>query len=416
MTPPTDIAAKRWSTSPTSRCSTRTGARSRSIWRTATGSRAALLTVRAAWIAAPSCRISARSPLSSLFLHPDTDYDLAEADDEVEEDEEPGINGADFALNEDLHRARARQRSLDTKYTFYPHFYSKHIGQWQADGVINPLVQPVRELSRRLTQPGAAGVALVAMKSQCYNSSAHSMRFSSGTHIVQKGLLTAAATGAWASGARGNATAHKLFGKAQTAFPHERVTAQLQRENSAGKLNSLRLENNFLVDFNHVRDEHRNGDALFRQCVLILSRLCGRSSVVDALRTASALFKYKVRRDVLSPSPRRSTAPSQFFPEIYEFATYPVTSTIEAVWKHHIEPNIRAAKKPKPQYVELLASLERALNYAYTGAAAVIPRQLFRGLWMGRSLLQTGGPMLWPGLVFHGDTPTVRLQLWPLDS
>ena len=85
-----------------------------------------------------------------------------------------------------------------------------------------------------------------------------------------------------------------------------------------------------------------------------------------------------------------------------------MTALIEAVWNHHIKPALDAnnqpqavrgtvSRKPQPQYVELIACLERLLNYAYTGAAQALPRQLMYGIWAGRSLLQTGFPMLWIG-------------------
>ena len=122
------------------------------------------------------------------------------------------------------------------------------------------------------------------------------------------------------------------------------------------------------------------------------------------------------------------TRSSQCFPEIYAWATFPVTSLIEAVWKHHIEQMlctvVRANRareelpKPKPQYVELLAVLERLLNYGYTGAAQALPRQLMQALWPGRSLLDTGFPVLWPGLDFGTDgqcIPHVILKSWPLN-
>ncbi|KAI8995714.1 hypothetical protein BD414DRAFT_534865 [Trametes punicea] len=347
--------------------------------------------------------------VSLLFAGPSADDLVPQLDGEFDEGHGHNIDDADFALNEDVNRSYMRCRYRDTKYTFYPHFYSKTIGQWQADGIINPLVPYVKQVTQRLTVPGAAGRALVPLGSQAYNSSMHCVRVSKRFHIVQKGILSAAAAGPWASTAKSRQTASALFGKVNTAFPHERVTAQLQGLN--GKWNSLRLENNFLLDFNHLREEYCNGDSVYRKVVIALAQICERPAVVDAIRRTSVLFKYEC------------------FPDIYSWATLPVTALIEAVWNHHIKPIIRAndlpeplrgpLRKPKAHYVELLASLERLLNYGYTGAARVLPTQLMRDIWAGRSILQTGFPMLWVGLFFAGDNgcvPMVKLKLWPLDQ
>ncbi|KAL7278842.1 hypothetical protein ACG7TL_007859 [Trametes sanguinea] len=353
------------------------------------------------------CAIMQNLPeVSSLFLGP-ASYDLEpDFDGELDEGRAHNIDEAQF----DAEPERQDRHYRDTSYTVYPHFYSKTIGQWQATGVMHPLIPYVRQLCRRLTAPGAAGRAVVPLSSQCYNTSAHAMRVSKRFHVVQKGMLTGAATGPWATNARGKATASRLAGKVAAAFPHERITAQLRGD--GGKKNSLRLENKFMLDLNHLREEYRNGDAIYRHFVLEHARMCERPPIIDALRRTSILFKYAC------------------FPEVYAWATLPVTALIEAVWNHHIKPTLDAnnqpqavrgtvSRKPQPQYVELIACLERVLNYAYTGAAQALPRQLMYGIWAGRSLLQTGFPMLWIGLSFTGESgaiPAVRVNLWPLDQ
>ncbi|KAJ2983504.1 hypothetical protein NUW54_g10628 [Trametes sanguinea] len=281
---------------------------------------------------------------------------------------------------------------------------ASHRRHASADPVRPPALSPSH-------RPGAAGRAVVPLSSQCYNTSAHAMRVSKRFHVVQKGMLTGAATGPWATNARGKATASRLAGKVAAAFPHERITAQLRGD--GGKKNSLRLENNFMLDLNHLREEYRNGDAIYRHFVLEHARMCERPPIIDALRRTSILFKYAC------------------FPDVYAWATLPVTALIEAVWNHHHQARPRrqqpspqavrgtVSRKPQPQYVELIACLERVLNYAYTGAAQALPRQLMYGIWAGRSLLQTGFPMLWIGLSFTGESgaiPSVRVNLWPLDQ
>ncbi|KAI0349441.1 hypothetical protein OH77DRAFT_1231009 [Trametes cingulata] len=85
-------------------------------------------------------------------------------------------------------------------------------------------------VSRHLTAPGAAGLAAMALNLQCYNSSTHGMRSNQGPMIAQQAHLTGAAAGPWATTTHGKEAASKLYGKAQTAFPHDRVTMQLESQ------------------------------------------------------------------------------------------------------------------------------------------------------------------------------------------
>ena len=376
--------------------------------------------------------------VSSLFVTSRPDADAMALDDEFDDDfdEAHTVNNADYELNIENARARERRDVRDTKYTLYPHFFSKTIGQWQSTGVIHTMLPHIRTLSSSLTRPDAAGHAVVALGSQCYNTSAHAMRDRSRFHVVQQGMLTGAAAGSWSTTEKGKATGKTLWNKLCYALPHEHVTAQLERD--TGMYNSLRFENNLLIDFNHVRDDVRDGYLFYHDFILPYAQLCTRPQIVNALRDTSVLFPYGVSA-LFPPLARRSllVAPMhshshslamQVFPEVYSWAAYPVTSLLTATWKRYVNPFFGPVPlsrrgvhpndhKPKPHYIEFLACLERLLNFAYTGNAQVLPTRLMREIWAGRGIVDQGFPFLWPGLTWNTDRRyplAITLQRWPV--
>lgn len=217
------------------------------------------------------------SCLHTLFAGPaGCDDDDSDMDEEFELDEEE--------------IARSRARSHDVSYTSYPHMFSKNIGQWQANGIIRPMVPHIQRLSKTLTQPGSGGQALTGMNSQCYNSMSHRMRVSKRHHLAQRGVLTGAAAGPWATTPTAENTAWTLFGQADIGLPHERMANQL----ATGPKTFLRLENNFLIYFTHLKDRYRSGSALYTHFVVPYERICLRADVIDPLRAACVVFRDEV--------------------------------------------------------------------------------------------------------------------------
>jgi hypothetical protein len=78
---------------------------------------------------------------------------------------------------------------------------------------------------------------------------------------------------------------------------------------------------------------------------------------------------------------------------IYNWTSYPLTCLLERVWDM-CEQSLRVQKHPRPTFVELCASLERALNFMHTGNAAVITTTLMNPLWIGLAIVQDGLPCL----------------------
>ncbi|KAI0665777.1 hypothetical protein C8Q78DRAFT_1063237 [Trametes maxima] len=357
-----------------------------------------------------------------------------ESEDEVEEELDEGyaigIDEADYELN--LDHARAAFLAKRPSYTVYPHFFSKTVGQWQSTGVMAPLVPYLRDLSRTVSARGSGGHAIQPLKSQCYNTVAHRMRHSARFHLAQRGILTAAAAGPWATSPSAKHTAERLQQKIERGgFPHETLAHQL----TGGDRDYLRHEMNILVDFRHLRPELKAGDALYHAVIMGYRKIARRADVMDHLRKTSVIF----RRGV--------------FPDIYLWASWPIVSLVETTWNSRIRPHFmhaqaaagqglgssqgtvvasssqlstgsdavgrtRAQTKPDPVYVEWIGVLERILNYALTGHAKVLPRRLMHEIWASRGLLEHGFPTFWPGLTLGGESmscPEIQLRHWPLD-
>lgn len=151
-------------------------------------------------------------------------------------------------------------------------------------------------------------------------------------------------------------------------------------------------------------------------------------------------------------------ATKQVFPDVYNWVTFPITTLMEAVWVHKLKTPVeqcknlaelqrvedrsstrtgtkssaaktprstrmpwlsRLANAPSPQYVELIAVLERAYNFAHTGAAKVIVRGLMNRLWIGRAIVDGLMPFFLPALKFIGPDllqPELSMSVWPIDK
>ena len=86
---------------------------------------------------------------------------------------------------------------------------------------------------------------------------------------------------------------------------------------------------------------------------------------------------------------------SQVYPRILEWATYPITTLLERVWTVHVKRNLLNPQengRPDPVYVELISVAERCLNFAHTGAAKVLNRNLMWHMWVTRGILDNGFP------------------------
>lgn len=85
--------------------------------------------------------------------------------------------------------------------------------------------------------------------------------------------------------------------------------------------------------------------------------------------------------------------------------------------KHHKE--VKNGATIDPCVIEVLSMLERTLNYAHTGNAAVLCKKLMDRSWLSLGLIKDGFPCLSDAFLAHGGLLlgelTVHSTGWPID-
>jgi hypothetical protein len=105
----------------------------------------------------------------------------------------------------------------------------------------------------------------------------------------------------------------------------------------------------------------------------------------------------------------------QVFPDIYQWTSYGLTCMLEKMWNQAL-PNLHDQIPLEPYTIELVSSLERALNFGHTGNTQVLT-SLMKPLFLSRAILDHGLPCL-SGIVRTGnslnDPVTIVNQDWPV--
>ncbi|KAI1781578.1 hypothetical protein LXA43DRAFT_908377, partial [Ganoderma leucocontextum] len=258
--------------------------------------------------------------------------------------------------------------------------------------------------------------------SQCYNNFSHHTRRSAGHHIVQRGILTGAAAGAWAANGPAETIASKLFHRIALDLPHKALEEQVDQLDET----CLRFENNFTIHCNRLEPRFLHGEEFFDFIIEPLITACSHPDVFEALRSTSTVLKPDV------------------YPSMLLWTAYPVTVLLEEVWNRHIHPVLakrnaphannpiannprsrrappmdRLALVPKPEWLELLAILERCICFAHTGNAPALAYALMKRTYTSRALLEGYLPMFWDGLEIPDHAPLLPkllLHKWPIDN
>lgn len=124
------------------------------------------------------------------------------------------------------------------------------------------------------------------------------------------------------------------------------------------------------------------------------------------------------------------------------WTAYPLTVLMEEIWRRHLHPildkrasleaqsgwNPRSRRTPSinhlatvppPQWLELLAIVERSLCFAHTGSAPSLAYALMKRTFTSRALLDGFLPMFWDGLEISDAAPlnpTLHFHKWPLNN
>jgi hypothetical protein len=91
---------------------------------------------------------------------------------------------------------------------------------------------------------------------------------------------------------------------------------------------------------------------------------------------------------------------------------------VEYLWRKH-EPSLKEGYIVDPFDLEMMAMLERALNYAYTGSAKVLTRTLMPDrAWLSLSVINNGLPCILNTFIPAGSLSSglvsIRREKWPL--
>ncbi|KAH9845988.1 hypothetical protein C2E23DRAFT_745123 [Lenzites betulinus] len=279
----------------------------------------------------------------------------------------------------------------------YPLGFTRH-GQWQANGVIDPLRRHISAISRSLKLHDGGGPAVEPIKSQCYNNIAHYTRHSARHHIAQRGVLTGTTGGAWAKTTKARATASTLYAACSRSNPHSDLCGQLERAEQT----FLRFENVYTVHCQRLPEDDRTGREFYLKVMMPLTGACAHPTVLDAIKNTSTVFRPGV------------------FPNLMLWTTYPVRVLLELFWQK-VSPALIVGSNatPNPVDLELIAILERLVNFAHTGAMKVLTTGVMDRLWPSRAIVDHGFPCFSPALFLGGDNgllPSVDLNDWPIHS
>ncbi|KAI0056697.1 hypothetical protein BV25DRAFT_1842115 [Artomyces pyxidatus] len=235
-------------------------------------------------------------------------------------------------------------------------------------------------------------LAIEAISMQGYNMLSHRTRDSAKFHEAQLGLTGGAAAGTYANSATAKRAALKLANKNLYTLPHDRFqhligdVAQVPRD--------IRLETVIVINMDGLRERHRTGSFLFEQIILKISGMWLRGRVWREIRPTLRVFK------------------ADTFPQVINWTSYPFTALIDRIYAE-----VRGAKEPvNPYTVEVLSMLDRTINFAHTGNAAVFVGVMKRA-WLSLGVLEHGYPSLWPGVKRqHGRFLGVNALFWPTND
>ena len=152
--------------------------------------------------------------------------------------------------------------------------------------------------------------------------------------------------------------------------------------------------------------------------IIPLLKSWNHPSLTDRLKNVLVPFKEGV--SVISLSSRHGSNEHftiQTIVRMFQWATYPITTALDLIW-HDAIPTLDKEEIVDPHLVEIVAVLERTLNFAHTGAARVLQRTLMDRTFLSLGLIFDGFPMLSDDFVSHNELMNekfhVRKEHWPI--
>ncbi|KAG8220318.1 hypothetical protein J3R82DRAFT_3522 [Butyriboletus roseoflavus] len=295
-----------------------------------------------------------------------------------------------------------------TPHYLYPIAGLRNVGQFQADGAFYCFTPLLRSLNHSLArhdddddddddQVHHPGPYIRSIFSQGYNASAHRVRTQSRFHDVQRGMLTAAFAGNYASSASNKRKAAELFDLCATSLPFERYNTKVSNSTFD---QSLRMENVYVIDLFRLPLAQRNGRVVYRSIVRPLTRMWSHPSVLEQVKDHVKIFKPNI------------------LPHIVQWTSYGLCSILGSLYER-FKTNLQERIKIEPYWVELIGALERTLNFCHTGNAKVLTRGVMDPTWLSLSCVLDGLPAL-SNIVPLRYTPHITVDIsrndWPLSK
>ncbi|KAH8977123.1 hypothetical protein EDB86DRAFT_3093129 [Lactarius hatsudake] len=311
----------------------------------------------------------------SLF-HPEREYPLSEEDRMEEFDD-----------------LRPETGRVDV----YPLGFLRTAGNVQAEGIPPCFYKGIREISSKVRAdpngeddgssssttsngpmtkiPLARTQVIKPISSQFYNYISHRAASRAGDMDTEKGTVTAALAGAFATTTKDRATARGKQDQCRIALPWKRFHDKISCYDCPV---SCRGEIVYAVNVRALKV--RTGRSLFSDVIWPLVNLWEQGEVRGTIKDYLVILKPEV------------------FPSLFKWVSSPITTLIETIYEQEMRKitDDMDDQEPNQLKLELLAALERTLCYCHTGNAACLATTLMRPLGLSRGLIKDGFPMLMP--------------------
>ncbi|KAH8978533.1 hypothetical protein EDB86DRAFT_2836679 [Lactarius hatsudake] len=260
------------------------------------------------------------------LFHPSREYPLSE-DDRMEEYDE----------------LRPETGRVDV----YPLGFLRTVGNVQAEGIPPCFYKGIKEISSKVIKP---------ISSQFYNYISHRAASRAGDMDTEKGTVTAALAGAFAT------TAKQSDCKRQTSNYSRQLSSRVARPMEAAIPRiKIMLHNRCVASWkreNAATTERRN--CVRGECEGAESE--NWKPLVNMWECNEVRNTIKDHLVILKP---------EVFPSLFKWVSSPITSLIETIYEQEMIPEDTEDEEPNQLKLELLAALERTLCYCHTGNAAL---------------------------------------------
>ncbi|KAH8982112.1 hypothetical protein EDB86DRAFT_3086416 [Lactarius hatsudake] len=311
------------------------------------------------------------------LFHPSWEYPLSE-DDRMEE----------------YDKLRPETRRVDV----YPLGFLQTVGNVQAEGIPPCFYKGIKEISSKVhadpnggnegsssssstssTSSNEAMTRLPRMQvikpisSQFYNYISHQAASRAGDMDTEKGTVTAALAGAFATTAKDRATARGKQEQCCVMLPWKRFHDKVSCYDCPV---SCRGEIVYAVNVRALKV--RTGRSLFSDVIQPLVNMWECNEVRNTIKDHLVILKPEV------------------FPSLFKWVSSPITSLIETIYEQEMIPEDKEDEELNQLKLELLAALERTLCYCHTGNAACLATTLMKPLGLSQGLIKDGFLMLFP--------------------